>query len=49
MHITVSTTTKLCKINVKFISGVKNGEESYWNKDGSIRFKDIYINGKIEK
>ena len=28
---------------------LKNGEESYWNKDGSIRYKDIYINGKVKK
>ena len=37
------------KLKVKFKNGIKNGEEYYWNSDGTVRYKDIYINGKIKK
>ena len=35
--------------SVKFINGIKDGEEITYNKDGSIRSKDIYLSGKVIK
>ena len=37
------------KLKVKFKNGIKIGEEFYWNSDGTVRYKDFYINGKIKK
>ena len=35
--------------SVKFINGIKDGEEITYNKDGSVRSKDIYLSGKVIK
>ena len=37
----------LLRSSVKFINGIKDGEELTFNEDGSIRSKDIYLNGKV--
>ena len=37
------------KMSVKFINGIKDGMEITYNKDGSVRSKDIYLNGKVVK
>jgi antitoxin component YwqK of YwqJK toxin-antitoxin module len=34
---------------VKFIDGIKEGTETIWNKNGAVRSKDEYINGKVIK
>ena len=37
------------KSEVKFVDGIKEGIEIIWNKNGTVRSKDQYINGKVIK
>ncbi|MDO9282253.1 MAG: hypothetical protein Q7T88_07725 [Methylotenera sp.] len=37
------------RVQSHFVEGMKQGEETAWNKDGSIKYKTTYVGGQEVK
>jgi antitoxin component YwqK of YwqJK toxin-antitoxin module len=37
------------RVQSEFVDGKKEGTETAWNKDGSVKYKSTYMNGQEVK